>query len=189
MKHTKHTFLVLICCFILCSSFGFSDEFSIHKAKKIDHFLRRVAKAPKTKVFLRRGSFDESELNSYLNMIYAKRYAPEVKYIKLKLGRKNQVSGTMKVKLLGKKYEDVPSFLRDFEIEFSGKVECEKYRMRYLFDSIKINGTKFSPEILDEAFGAAQGNVKIKKSLFDWFNFLPGIKKVEIDLKKITFFY
>ncbi|MCK5057892.1 MAG: hypothetical protein KAT34_14640 [Candidatus Aminicenantes bacterium] len=189
MRHTKITFSVLICCFILCGSFGFSEEFSIPKAKKIDHFLRRVAKAKKTKVFLRRGTFDESELNSYLNMIYAKRYAPEIKYMKLKLGRKNHVSGTMKVKLLGKKYEEVPSFLRDFDIEFSGEVECDKYRMRYLFDSIKINGTKFSPEILDEAFSATQGKVKIKKSLFDWFNFLPGIKKVEIDLKKITFFY
>lgn len=189
MRHKKQPLLILICSLILCSSFSFPDEFSIPKAQKIDHFLQRVAKAPKTKVFMRRGTFDESELNSYLNMIYAKRYAPEVKYIKLKLGKKNQVSGTMKVKLLGKKYEDVPSFLRDFEIEFSGKVECDKYRMRYLFDSIKINGTGFSPEILDEAFGAAQGNVKIKKSLFDWFNFLPGIKKVEIDLNQITFFY
>lgn len=189
MRHIKLTLLVLTFVLMLCGSLGFAQEFSVHKAKKIDHFLQRIAKAPKTKVFLRRGTFDESELNSYLNMIYAKRYAPEVKYLKLKLKEKNQVSGTMKIKLLGKKYKDIPSFLRDFEIDFSGTVECDKYRMRYVFKTLKINGSSFSPELLDEAFSTAQGSVKVKKSLFDWFNFLPGIKKVEIDYKKIIFFY
>jgi len=189
MRHIKITLAVLTVILMMCGSFSFAEEFSVHKAKKIDFFLQRIAKAPKTKVFLRRGTFDESELNSYLNMIYAKRYAPEVKYIKLNLKEENQVSGTMKIKLVGKKYQDVPSFLRDFEIEFSGTVECDKYRMRYVFKALKINGSSFSPELLDEAFGTAQGNVKIKKSLFDWFNFLPGIKKVEIDYKKIIFFY
>lgn len=189
MKHFKHTTLILTLSLFLCSFLSATQEFSVHKAKKIDHFLQRIAKAKKTKVFLRKGSFSEDELNSYLNMIYAKRYAPEVKYINLKLGKKNFITGTMKVKLLGKRYKDVPSFLRDFEIEFSGKVECDKYRMRFIFKTLKINGTGFSPELLDEAFSAAQGNVKVKTSLFDWFNFLPGIKKVEIDVKKITFFY
>ncbi|MCK4766588.1 MAG: hypothetical protein KAW12_30625 [Candidatus Aminicenantes bacterium] len=191
MKKTKILLLVLTLCLFLYASLSAStsSEFSAHKAKKIEFFLKKIAKSKKTKVFLRRGSFSEDELNSYLNLVYAKRYAPEVKYMKLKLKEKNQISGTMKVKLLGKKYKDVPSFLRDFEIEFSGTIESTKYRMRYLFEDLKINGANFSPELLDEAFGAAQGRVKDKKSLFDWFDFLPGIKKIATDYKKITFFY
>ncbi len=181
--------VTLILSLCLGSSPAYAGELSIHKAKKIDNFLQKIAKARKSDVFLRRGTFSEDELNSYLNLVYAKRYAPEVKYINLELTKENHISGSLKVKLLGSKYDSVPSFLRDFEIAFSGKIECDKYRMRYLFDSLKINGTSFSPEVLDEAFGAAQGNVKVKSSLFDWFNFLPGIKKVAVDYKTITFFY
>jgi hypothetical protein len=179
----------LVSSLFLCSSPAFAEELSIHKAQKIDNFLQRIAKARKSDVFLRRGTFSEDELNSYLNLIYAKRYAPEVKFINLELAKEDHISGSMKIKLVGSKYDAVPAFLRDFEIVFSGKIECDKYRMRYLFDSLKINGTSFSPEVLDEAFGAAQGNIKVKSSLFDWFNFLPGIKKVAVDYKTITFFY
>ena len=42
----------------------------------------------------------------------------------------------MKVYLAGKKYEKVPSFLKDIEIEFSGKLECENYRVRYIFEKM-----------------------------------------------------
>lgn len=190
MKIKKLLLVVTICLFLcVVLSATTSADFSPHKAKKIEFFLKKIAKAKKTKVFLRKGSFSEDELNSYLNLVYAKRYAPEVKYMKLTLKEKNQVKGTMKVKLAGKKYKDVPSFLRDFEIEFTGTIESGKYKMRYLFEELRINGAHFSPELLDEAFGAAQGRVKDKKSLFDWFDFLPGIKKIAIDYKKITFFY
>lgn len=190
MSKTK-ILLVLWLGLFLCVSLCAADasEFSETKAKRIEFFLKKIATAPKTQVFLRRGSFSEEELNSYLNLVYARRYAPEVKYIKLELKEKDQVSGTMKVKLVGKKYKDVPSFLKDFEIEFSGTIESGKYKMRYLFEELRINGANFSPELLDEAFGAAQGAVKVKKSLFDWFDFLPGIKKIATDYKKITFFY
>ena len=138
---------------------------------------------------MKKVTFTQSELNSYLNIVYIKRYTPEVKFIKLKLENKNYVSGSMEVKLTGEKYEKVPSFLKDFEIDFSGKVECENRRMRYIFEKLKINGTSFSPEILDEAFYAAQTGFKIKKSIFDWFNLLPGLKDIKIDHKKITIFY
>ena len=134
-------------------------------------------------------TFTEAELNSYLNIIYSRRYAPEVKYLKLDLKKENFVSGNMKVLLKGEKYEKLPSFLKDFEIDFEGKIECNRYRMRYNFEKIKINGTTFSPEILDEAFFAAQKNYKIKKSIFDWFRLLPGIKNIKTENKKITFYY
>lgn len=164
-------------------------EFSQEQAKRVDATLKRIAKQKKHKVFLKKITFTQDELNSYLNLIYSKRYTPEIKYIKLKLEKDNQVSGTVKVKLVGIKYEKVPSFLRDIEVNLSGKVECNNYRMRYIFDTLKVNGTSFSPEVLDEAFGAAQANFKVKRSMYDWFQLMPGIKNVVVDYKKVTLFY
>ena len=167
----------------------FSNEFSPEMAKKINRYLIRIAQGRKKGVVMKRANFTQEELNAYLNLIYTRRYSPEVKYIKLNLKNDNNVSGNMKVILKGKKYSKIPSFLKDFEIEFEGKIECENYRMRYNFDNLKINGTTFSPEILDQAFSAAHTGFKIKKSIFDWFRLLPGIKKVRITYKKITIFY
>ena len=166
-----------------------NSDFSMEKAKKVDDFLKRIREKKRQAVILKKVTFTQRELNSYLNIFYLKRYAPEVKTIELNLGRQNQVSGSLTVKLTGKKYDNVPSFLRDMEVEFSGKIECENYRMRYVFDSISINGTNFAPEILDEAFSAAQSSFKLKKSIFDWFSLLPGLKNVVVDHKKITIFY
>jgi hypothetical protein len=168
---------------------GALTEFSAEKAKRVDRTLKRIAMKKKHKVFLKKITFSEDELNSYLNLIYSKRYTPEVKYIKLKLKKNNYVSGTVKVKLVGKKYSSVPSFLKDIEVDLSGKIECQNYRMRYEFDNIRVNGTSFSPEVLDEAFGAAQANFKVKKSMYDWFQLMPGIKNVVVDYKKVTLFY
>lgn len=187
IKNTKLKISVLL--IVLSFSFAFASEFSQTKAKKVDLVLKQIAKTRKKAIFLRKVTFTQDELNAYLNLVYAKRYTPEVKYIKLKLDKKNYVSGTVKVKLVGKKYREVPDFLKDIEIDVGGKVECRNYRMRFLFEKLKINGTGFSPEILDEAFGAAQVDFKVKKSMYDWFHLLPGIKNIVIDEKKITIFY
>lgn len=173
---------------LLLPLMAFSSEFSSQKAKKVDNYLKKISLKKKS-VIMKRVTFTETELNSYLNIIYSRRYAPEVKYLKLNLKKENFVSGNMKVILKGEKYAKIPSFLKDFEIDFEGKIECSRYRMRYNFEKIKINGTTFSPEILDEAFFAAQTNYKIKKSIFDWFRLLPGIKNIKTENKKITIYY
>jgi hypothetical protein len=185
--NTKSIILSII--LFISASIGVQAEISMEKAKRVDLILKRIAKKNKKAPFLRKISFSQQELNSYLNYIYIKKNTPEVKKIDLKLRKNNFVSGTMKIKLVGKKYQKVPSFLRDIELEFEGKVECEQYRMRYVFEDIRINGTKFSPELLDEAFNAAQVGYKVKKSMYDWFELMPGIKNVSVDLKKITLFY
>ena len=72
------------------------------------------------------------------------------------------------------------------EVEVSGKVQCKNYRMRFNFDKLKVNGASFSPEVLDEAFNAAQVDYKVKRSMYDWFDLMPGIKNIVVDEKKIT---
>lgn len=186
MKRKIINIVIVLFSFVILAA---TSEFSVDKAKRVDQTLKRIAKKKKHSPFLRKISFSQDSLNSYLNIFYLKKYAPEVKLIKIKLEKNNQASGIMKIKLKGKKFDKVPSFLRDIEVEFSGKVECEQYRMRYLFENLKINGTGFSPELLDEAFSTAQVNAKVKKSMFDWFDLFPGIKNVIIDYKKITLFY
>jgi hypothetical protein len=180
-----------ICLLVILSFVAllFATEFSVDKAKRVDDFLRRIRESKRNNIYLKKVTFSQKELNSYINIFYLKRYSPEVTYMKLDLRDNNRVSGTMKVKLTGKKYEKVPSFLKDIEIEFSGKLESKNYRVRYIFETMEINGTQFSPEILDEAFNAAQTGFNVKKSIFDWFSLLPGLKNVVIRHRKITVYY
>jgi hypothetical protein len=166
-----------------------ASDFSLDKAKKIDGFLTRIAARRQPSLFLKKMAFSESELNSYLNLIYTKKYAPEVTFIELRLQDKNLVNGSLKFKLAGEKYSSVPQFLRDVEVRFSGKFECSNYHMRFAFSDLVINGSRFSPEVLDEAYGAAQFKTKIKKSIFDWFTLLPGLKNVQSSDKTIYFYY
>ena len=174
---------------IFTISMLYPTEFSPEKAKKVNRYLTRIAQTRRKGVMLKRAYFTEDELNSYLNLIYTRRYSPEVKYIKLNLKKDNKVSGFLKVVLKGEKYSRLPAFLKKFEVDFEGKAEFENYRMRFDFENLKINGTSFSPEILDQAFSAAQTGYKVKKSMFDWFRLLPGIKNIKIDYKKLTLFY
>lgn len=178
----------LLILFLLIPLFLIPSEFSIDRAKRIDGYLKRISKQ-KESVILKNVTFSQKDLNSWLNLIYTRKYAREVKYIKLELGKNNYVSGNMKIILKGEKYESIPSFLKDFEIDFEGKIFCNNYRMKYDFEKVRINGTAFSPEILDEAFGAAQTGYKVKKSMFDWFRLLPGIKNIKTDHKKLIIFY
>ncbi len=164
-------------------------DFSPEQAKRIDDFLTRIARLKRSSLFLKKATFSQKELNSYLNLIYVKKYAPEVTAIDLKLENDDQLNGSAKVVLKGKSYEAVPSFLRDIDLRFSGRIESSKFRMRFLFDELIINGTRFAPELLDEAFGAAQGGAKVKKSLFDWFALLPGLKGIHCSAEQITFQY
>jgi len=189
VKPMTRKIVVLIIAVVSFVFLGASTEFSVDKGKRVDLTLKRIAKNRKRTPFLRKVSFSQEELNSYLNLFYTKRYAPEVKYIKIKLDKNNYADGTLKILLKGKRYEKVPSFLRDIEVEFKGRVQCEQYRMRFVFESLKVNGSSLSPEFLDEAFGAAQAGAKVKKSMFDWFDLLPGIKDVMLEYKKITLFY
>jgi hypothetical protein len=184
MRTKSGAWILLLLCGWLAA-----EEFSPEMASRVDDFLTRVARRRSTGIFLKKVTFGEGEINSYLNLVYLKKYAPEVVYISLRLKENDQVGGTMRIKLTDKVYNAVPSFLRDIDVRFNGRVECANYRMRYLFDKLVINGASFSPELLDEAFAAAQVRVKIKRSLFDWFSLLPGLKNAAIGEKTITFFY
>jgi hypothetical protein len=179
----------LVSLFLLLAAALAAADFSMEKARKIDQFLTRIASRRQPSLFLKKAAFSEAELNSYMNLLYTKKYAPEVTLIDLRLHDKDEVSGSLKVKLEGKKYAAVPQFLRAIDVSFQGKFECSNYRMRYLFRELVINGSKYSPEILDEAFGVAQLNAKTKKSIFDWFSLLPGLKKVQCSDKTIYFYY
>ncbi len=176
--------------FLALATLAAAADFSLDKAKRIDGFLARIAARRQPALFLKKMAFSESELNSYLNLIYVKKYAPEVTFIELRLqGQEPGQTAVLKVKLVGEKYSVVPQFLRDVEVGFNGRFECSNYHMRFAFSELVINGSHFSPDILDEAYGAAQFNAKTKKSIFDWFTLLPGLKNVQSSEKTIYFYY
>jgi len=178
--------------FIMFISFGtlvFTAEFSKEDAKRVDAFLKKAKRLKRKNMFLRKMSFTEKEFNSYINLIYIKRYASEAKYVKINFERKNSVSGKVKLKLRGKKYQKIPSFLKDILLEFSGTIECKDYKMRLIFSKIIINGTEYNPQILDEAFSAYQVKQKVKKSMFDWFKLLPGLRNIQITKRRISIYY
>lgn len=177
------------CLFLAMAAFAAAADFDLEKAKRIEQFLNRIANHRQPSLFLKKTTFSEIELNSYLNLIYIKKYAPEVTFIELHLRDEDQVSGAIKVKLAGEKYAAVPQFLRDVDVSFQGKFECSNYHMRYVFQELVINGSNYSPEILDEALAAVQFNAKTRKSIFDWFTLLPGLKKVQSSEKTIYFYY
>jgi len=179
----------LACLLLLLGGIAAADDFSLEKARRVDGFLARIAARRQASLFLKKAAFSESELNSYLNLVYIKKYAPEVTRIELRLKDKNRVDGNLKIKLAGEKYSAVPGFLRDTQVSFSGSFECSNYHMRFVFSELLINNSRFSPDVLDEAYGAAQFNAKVKKSIFDWFTLLPGLKNVQSSEKKITFYY
>lgn len=167
-----------------------AEEFSQAKAKRLEQFLARIGqRRPGQALFLKKAIFSEDDLNSYLNLVYIKKFTPEATYIKLKLKPKSRIDGNIKIKLLGKEYEKVPTFLRDITIDFSGVVESTTNRMRFIFEKLVINGTQYNPEVMDEIFQTAQINVKVKKSLFDWFTLLPGLKQIAIDENQIVCYY
>jgi hypothetical protein len=175
--------------FLALAATAVAGDYSLDKAKRVDGFLARIAARRQASLFLKKTAFSESELNSYLNLIYAKKYAPEASAIELRLNDKDRVDGSLKVKLAGEKYASVPQFLRDMDVRFSGRFECSNYHMRFIFTELVINGSHFSPDVLDEAYGVAQFNAKVKRSIFDWFTLLPGLKSVQSADKKIFFFY
>ncbi|HDP94893.1 MAG TPA: hypothetical protein ENN40_05985 [Candidatus Aminicenantes bacterium] len=174
---------------ILVAAWGLYSSHSMEDAQKMDRLLTRIAQDSRERVVLRSVEFTQTELNAYLNLIYLPKYAPEVEFVDLVLENNNTVSGSMAVKLEGEEYERLPSFLRDFEVRFSGRLESKNQRMRYIFSDIRINGTRFAPEVLDEAFSSAQAGVDIKQSIFDWFTLLPGLKKVAVESGRITLFF
>ncbi|MCU0236131.1 MAG: hypothetical protein MUC72_03495 [Acidobacteria bacterium] len=174
---------------LVLATAALAGDFSLEKARRIDGFLTRIAARHQPALFLKKAAFSESELNSYLNLVYIRKYAPEVSFIELRLKDKNRVDGSLKVKLAGEKYSAVPQFLRDTEVRFSGKFECSNYHMRFAFSELVINGSRFSPDVLDEAYGAAQFNAKVRRSIFDWFTLLPGLKNVQSSEKTIIFYY
>ncbi|MDD8013354.1 MAG: hypothetical protein PHX05_07750, partial [Acidobacteriota bacterium] len=85
-KRTLGAFL-----FLALAAAALAGDFSLEKAKRVDGFLARIAARRQASLFLKKMVFSESELNSYLNLVYIKKYAPEVTSIELHLKDKDLV--------------------------------------------------------------------------------------------------
>lgn len=159
------------------------------KALQLDQFLKKIAKENRPRVYLRRKSFDQTTVNSYLQFVYLPRFAREIKEAHLVFKKDNWVAGKISIRLSDSKYQKLPGFLKEMDLDLSGIIESRPEQMRFQIKELKLNGTSFSPEILDEAFSTFQGGHKIKRSIFDWFTLLPGIKRIGCDEGTLIVFY
>ena len=189
MKIFFSFFLLFVLLFTQIDLFCVSKQLDEQKASQVDLFLKKIAKDQKPRIYLRRKTFDAASINSYLAKFYLPRYAREVKEATLIFEKDNWVSGTIKIQLNGPKYQKIPGFLKDMSLEVRGIIESRPEQMRFIINDLKLNNTSFSPEILDEAFSSFQGGNKIKRSIFDWFTLLPGIKRIGCDADTLIIFY
>jgi hypothetical protein len=169
-----------------------SEDLSIIKAQRVNKILNKISKGRHLRlksIVMKEVSFTQEEFNSYMNKIYLPKFFPEAKELNIEFFSDNIMKVQVKVEMKGEKYKKIPSLFKKFELETEGTIFSKKYQMRYEFKTLKINGTSFSPDLLDEAASTFQSGYKVKKSLFDWFQLLPGIKKVSAAYKKITFYY
>lgn len=178
--------------FFLVALSIFADEFSINQARRVNGILNAIAQnrhLRQNTPVMKTVSFSQQELNAYINKIYCPKFIPEVQYFKISLYPENRVEAEADIELSEKKYPRIPAFFRSFHLKTVGDIYSREYRMRFDMETLEINGTGFSPEVLDETFGAFQSGYSVKRSLFDWFTLLPGIKKIATEYQKIIFYY
>jgi len=164
-------------------------EYDREAAERVAAFLERISGPPSPSPFLREVTFSENECNSYLNLIHIPLNLPEVKHIGLAFAPENTISGEIQLDLQGNSYRLIPAGLRKATIEFSGIFECSNYLGRFLLRELRVNGASFSPHLLDELMQTVQLGQAEKKSLFDWYPLLPGLKQIRTDRGSVSLLY
>jgi hypothetical protein len=158
--------------------------------RDIDAFMEKMRAAPRSAViFLKQRSFSEELFNLYLNQIYIKKEIPEVKQISMKFLENGYLQVDLRMELEPAKFSKVPAAFLKPRIEMKTTVESSNGKMRLKPSSIHLNGVPFSPELLNELLALAQSGRATKRSLYDWFELFPGIRKIEVEKARIIFFY
>ncbi len=158
-------------------------------AERVAAFFERISGPRSESPFLRQATFSEIEFNSYFNLIHIPLQLPELRYLEMSFSPGNRISGRLQVELQADSYRLLPSGLRNARVEFSGLFECQAYQGRFILDELKVNGAAFSPNLLDELIQLVQSGKTKKKSLFDWYPLLPGLKQVKTGQASVTLFY
>lgn len=123
---------------------------------------------------------DEASLNAFIAFQLAAGDDP-LQELVLKLFPQNRVEGKAVVRLKGK---NVPAFLQaPLPFLFSGRLESEEGRAKFLFDRLFLHGQPIQPALVDLIVAFAQGGKGGGESpggLDDWYGLPYGIRKIEI---------
>ncbi len=185
LKKITFTFSLTAIIFV-----SFAQHLVSPQAKEIELFLNKLRQSQAGQSpFLKEKSFTENDFNLYLQQIYIKNETPEVKEIKIDFTGKNSIFARLRIELDAVRYPKLPANLLKTTVEIASKIESNNGKMRLKPESIIINKISFSPQLLDQTLELAQSGKEKKSSIYDWFKLLPGIKKIEIDKGKITFYY
>ena len=182
---------VFICFFLAVSVITSGTQ--NYSRKEVDRILKAIEMVERDTARgiqrpLKKISISEDELNSYIAYRIEEENQEYLKEIRVKLFKKNKIEGKILIDL---RKEKVPQFLRpQMTLYFGGKLDAKDGLVRLIWEDLFLEEQRIDPQVLDFiiAFTAKIGNYEVW-SINDWWEMPHGIKDVETQRGKATFFY
>ena len=130
----------------------------------------------------------ESELNSYFAYRIETEEEEVMKELRLKIFKDQKLEGKIFIDLEGQK---IPKILRpQMNIYMGGKIIIKEGNIKLDLKSIYLDGQRIQPMVLDFIiFIAAKIENFEPYSLSDWYELPYGIKNIETQKGRATFYY
>lgn len=184
-------FISLSILFSDISLFSFSQQdYSLQEAQKVLKAIETVVKEQlkKNSDGLKKVVLTESELNSYIAYRIETEEEEIMRELRFKLFKDNRIEGKVLIDLTEK---SIPNFLRPrMTFYFGGKLDVQNEKARLDLKELFLEGQSIQPKLLDFVIFIAS---KIENtevwSINDWFELPYGIKNIETQKGKATFYY
>ena len=171
--------------------FSFEESnYSLKEALKVLSLIEKIQaeQLEKGKNELRKIIVTESELNSYIAYRIEIEQEEIMKELRLKLFKENKIEGKILIDLRGQK---LPKLLRpQMNLYFGAKVEVKDVYVRIAIKELFLEDQAIQPMILDLIiYISAKLDGVEPTSINDWYELPYGIKNIEIQRGKATFYY
>lgn len=182
--------IIIYICQLPLYSFIDERDYSLQEAQKVLKAIDTVVKEQlkRDRDGLKKVVLTESELNSYIAYRIETEEEEIMRELRFKLFKDNRIEGKVLIDLTEK---NIPNFLRPrMTFYFGGKLEVQNDKARLDLKELFLEGQSIQPKLLDLVIFIAS---KIEKtevwSINDWFDLPYGIKNIETQEGKATFYY
>ena len=173
--------------FILSSG---QSNYSLQEALKVLSLIEKIQieQLEKEKDDLRKIVVTESELNSYIAYRIETEKEEVMKELRLKLFKENKIEGKILIDLRGQK---LPKLLQpQMNLYFGARVEVKDGNVRIAIKELFLEEQAIQPMILDLIiYISAKLDGVEPSSINDWYELPYGIKNIETQRGKATFYY
>ena len=173
--------------FVICLE---EKSYSLQEAQKVLQAIEKMIyeQVSKEKGIQRKVMITESELNSYIAYRIETENEEIMKELRFKLFEDNWIEGKVVIDLTE---QDIPKILRPrMTFYFGGKLDVQNKKARLDLKELFLEGQPIQPKLLDLVIFIAS---KIENtevwSINDWFELPYGIKNIEIQKGRATFYY